>query len=96
MLSQRWIGVFDEKPVSKETANDSLDEPVEQALEALGIRRTNGMESWSVGFLGVDAIQHEHVQMNVEIQCTAETLDQRDDAGGSTRVRISPRLGAPI
>ena len=46
-------------------AGDALDEPVEEGLEGFGIRRTDGMESWSVGFLGVDAVENEHVQMNL-------------------------------
>ncbi len=40
--------VFDQEPVAGESAHDAPDEPIEETLEAVRVRRTDAMQSWSV------------------------------------------------
>jgi hypothetical protein len=48
------FGVFDEKLVAGEPADDALDETIEQEREGLRVRRRDAMESGAVLFHGVD------------------------------------------
>ena len=42
------------------------------------------MEAQLTVLVGVDAIQHQHVQMDIEIQRAPEALDERDDTATGT------------
>jgi len=42
------------------------------------------METRPAVFPGVDPIQHQHVQVHIEVQRAAEALDEGDDAGAGT------------
>ena len=95
-LEPRLFGVFDEQPVAGEPADDALDETIEQVLEGLRVRWRDAMESGAVLFHGVDAVQDQHVQMDVQIECAAETLDQRDDSGSGARGGHEPRSAGKV
>lgn len=43
----------------------------------------------SIGTLNVHAIEEQHVKVNVEVQCTAEALDQGDGTGLGRLVGIA-------
>ena len=44
----------------------------------------------SIGTLNVHAIEEQHVKVNVEVQCTAEALDQGDGTGLGRLLHFSP------
>ena len=75
------FGIFDEEPVAGEPTDDALDEPIEETFEAPRVGRTDAMESRSVPFQRIYTVQNQHVQVDIEVQGAAETLDQGDDPG---------------
>jgi len=63
--------------------------PVNRYMERR-VGRSHAMELWAVLFQRVDPVQDQHVQMHVEIERTAETLDEGDDAGAGTAAGGKP------
>ena len=49
------------------------------------------MKSRSVLLQRIDPIQNQHVQVDVQIECTAETLDQGDNTGSGAAAGSEPR-----
>jgi hypothetical protein len=44
------FGILDQEAVAAEPADDPPDEPIEQTLEGLRVRRPDAMEPWAVRF----------------------------------------------
>ena len=66
---QRIVGHFlHQCATAYQRAGDTPDEGVEQALELGGRGRRNAMEARTFAFEGVDAVEHEEVDMHIEQQ----------------------------
>jgi hypothetical protein len=60
-----------------------VDEAIQQTLEGLCLRRANSTESRSVLLQGIDPIQNQHMQVDVQVQGGAEPLDQGNNSRSS-------------
>ena len=67
--------------VTGEPSKEAPNQAMQQAFEAFPVRRANAMKARPAVMPSVDTVQHQHVQMDVQVQGAAEALDQGDDAG---------------
>jgi hypothetical protein len=83
--------LFDQHPPTREQLHQSGDDFVRHRLQRCVGRRRNFDEfRHSVGTAPVHAVQHQAVQVNVEVGRRAEALDQRDRAAvGFVRLELS-------
>ena len=75
------LGLCDQHAVTSQSAQDAVNESVEQALQYLLIWRGHRVKSGSAAIQCVDAVQDQHVEVNVEVEGAAEALYQCDDTG---------------
>ncbi len=64
--------------------HDAAAEGVQQVVQFLADRPAGAVESGSVTLKGIGPIEEQHVQVDVQVQGRAETLDQGDRAGTRT------------
>ena len=97
------VGVLDvarDEPGVLERAPDPLGDRLHRALERRPTRCGHGHEPQTHFLTDVNAVQKQHVKVNVEIERRAETLDRCHRAGRSARPRHTrlpdrvPRDGA--
>lgn len=60
-----------------------MDEPVQELFEFLGSWGVDTVELDAVVFEGVDAVENQHVEMNIKIESTTEALYQGNGTGTS-------------
>ena len=73
--------LFDEHPLAGEQLHHPRDDLVQHGLQRLVVRRGHFQKNGhTVGAAPVHAVQHQAVQVNVEIGRRAEALDQHDRA----------------
>ncbi len=58
----------------------ACDGGIERKAILIGRERFRDTELRSAVLRGVDVIEQQHVQMNIQVQGAAETLDEGDDA----------------
>jgi hypothetical protein len=84
--------LFDQHPPTGEQLHQSGDDLVQHGLQrCVGRRRDVDELRHTVGTAPVHAVQHQAVQVNVEVGRRAEALDQRDRAAVGF-VRLEPSL----
>jgi hypothetical protein len=86
---ERQISVLDSacnEPRALERAADPLRDPLHQPIELGRSGRRHGHEPQvALAFPVIDAIQHEEVKVDVQIERAAESLDQRHGSGHTAR-----------
>jgi hypothetical protein len=85
------FGIAGEDALAFECATDALGQPLDERLQ---LPLTWGLNSPEHRWLGTDEIspvEHEDVEMNVQIERRAKPLDQRDGTR-SARCAREPRL----
>jgi len=70
--------LFDEVAGARQQLDDALDDPVEQRLELCRAGSARFMEHRRARAAAIHPIEHQTVQMDVEIGRRAEALDERD------------------
>jgi len=78
-----------QQPLPFQVASDALTYPMHERLKLCGRRRTDRPEAKCVSSRDVHAVQEQQVEVDVEIQRTAEALDQGHGARLRPRVRQS-------
>ena len=78
------LGVTEQQSLLLEGAGDAGGDGVEQALEFRLGRGGDTVEAGPFLFERVDAVDDEHVQVDVEVQRRTEALDEGDGSGAGT------------
>jgi len=86
------LGIEDEPPIAGEPSSEALDQAIQQAFEALPVRRTDAMEARPATIPAVDPIEHQHVQVHIQVQRAAESLDEGDDASAGAVGGLHARM----
>jgi len=82
-----------QQPSALQKTTDALSNSVGQFGELGTARRPHPAESRrSVGALDIHPVEEQHMEVNIQIQRTAKTLDQRDRAGVRRLMRQSGLL----
>jgi hypothetical protein len=71
-------------------ARDAPDQGVEQTLELAGRGGRNAMEARAFALEGVNAVEHEDVDMHIEVDRRPKPLNEGHETGFST-ARAQPR-----
>src|SRR5690606_21424050 len=82
----RVLDIACNEPRALERAADPFRDPLHQPIELRRSRRRHGPEPQAaLAFPAIDAIQHEEVKVDVQIERAAESLDQRHGSGHTAR-----------
>ena len=76
--------ISNQQAITFQAAQHTQHNHIEQVRHHGWRRRRQRMEAQLTVLVGVDAIQHQHVQMDIEIQRAPEALDERDDTATGT------------
>lgn len=80
---EREIGILQvarDEPGSLERAADAFCDHVHEALKLGWTRRRHGRELKAWTDVAIDSVEKQHVEVDIQVECRAETLDQRDGA----------------
>ena len=83
-VQRRVLGVGDQQAAAFQHAHDTPAEGVEQAVQFLAARPVGAVKGRPATGKVIGAVEEQHVQVNVQIECRTEALDQRDSAGACT------------
>jgi len=78
-----------DQPRALERSADALGDDLDPVLQLAGARCRHRNEPQARASLRVDAVEKLHMEVNIEIQCAAEALDQRHGTGLRARARES-------
>ncbi len=85
-IEEGLLGIANQQALLLQGAGDTQCDGVQQAHEFVVIRCLDAVEAWALVIEGVNAVVDEGVEVNVEVQSTAEPLNQRDSRGASTGI----------
>ena len=80
----RVLFIAEQQSLPFEGTGDASGDGAQQALEFRSGRSRTMVEAGPFLFERVDAIDEQHVQGDVEVQCRAEALDEGDGSGAGT------------